>query len=281
MMEDPPGRPGCFSSPNLRALWVLFVVSLVFATAQMTGASVANSLSMFSDSGSMFVDGLSYAAAIWMERRKIQFGAVASRKFEVFTALFSALLLFVVTLPPMIHASSRLKGAEADSENVDGGLVLGFALGNLVAIFIMATSYFYQLRARLSTLGSFSDMIKRESVEQLNMVGAFAHLLSDLFRCLAGISAGSVEFGSDNHHQNVIVDAITAFVVCALILCVVLFVVYQAYGLFVLDRLERRREAKLQEDGINLDQVANQSDNQNGDNHQTASREPAPDEYAI
>jgi Co/Zn/Cd efflux system component len=223
-------REGCmrkwFGTDNLRALWGMFVLNTAFAIAQMIAATIANSLSLFSDSGSMLVDSFAYGMNILMERRKNRIGIEAARLREVYTSIFSVLLLVGVTLFAFIDATIRLKRSDKkeSKETVNGKIVFGFAFGNLVIDIVMCVNYCFQLRHRRRL--TLKDQVMSETKEQLNMVSAFVHLFADTLRTLTSMVAGVLEETTDGNAISI--DAIATFVVCCAILVAASFVLYES-----------------------------------------------------
>ena len=65
--------PGlCCGSTTLSALWATVAFNTVFTLAQCFGAVLANSVALLSDTGTMFVDSLTYACNIGAEYLKVR-----------------------------------------------------------------------------------------------------------------------------------------------------------------------------------------------------------------
>jgi Co/Zn/Cd efflux system component len=232
----------CCGTSNLRALWGLFLLNTTFAISQMIGAQLANSLSMFSDSGSMLVDSFAYLINLWMERTKNKFGAEASKIWEVYTSMFSVSLLVLVTIVAIADAARRLNSRKVDEDTVDGRYVLGFSLGNLLIDIVMCGNYCYQLRHRRKA--TIKEQVMSETKDQLNMVSAFVHLFADTLRTVTGLVAGILEQGDGA--DGIFIDAVATFVVCAAILFAAVFVLYEAALQYLEIRNERRRHLQNQ-----------------------------------
>ena len=221
------GKKGCLETNNLRALWGMFILNTLFAIAQMVGAVIANSLSMFSDSGSMLVDSFAYMVNILLERKKHQLGPRATKLWEVYTSVFSVGLLVSVTVFAIVDATVRLRNAGHDNNNdvsVNGRYVFGFAAGNLLVDIAMCFNYCYQLRHRRNL--TLKDELYRETKDELNMISAFVHLFADTLRTLTSIVAGVLEEQMED--KAVSIDSIATFIVCAAILAAASFVFYEA-----------------------------------------------------
>jgi Co/Zn/Cd efflux system component len=226
--EVPVGTATCLGTHNLRALWGMFILNTAFAISQMVGSKLANSLSMFSDSGSMLVDSLAYMINICMERTKTKYGPAASKLWEVYVSFISVSLLVTVTSIAIADAASRLSSSRLPNTGgatVDGRIVLGFSLGNLFIDVIMCGNYCYQMRHRRKQ--NLKDQVLSEAKEQLNMVAAYVHLFADTLRTITGLIAGILEQapGADALH----IDAVATFIVCTVILCAAAFVLFEGY----------------------------------------------------
>lgn len=262
-------KTACLGTSNLRALWGMFILNTTFAISQMVGSRIANSLSMFSDSGSMLVDSFVYLINILMERTKNKYGPSASKLWEVYVSVISVTLLVTVTTVAIIDAASRLDSKQDDdTETVDGRFVVGFSLGNLLIDIVMCGNYCYQLRHRRKS--SLKEQVMTEAKEQLNMVAAFVHLFADTLRTLTGLIAGILEQGEGAN--ALFIDAVATFIVCALILFAAAFVFYESilqyrdYKQFVaLDRGSQRgigddeaysfRSASLRSESVELSRL--------------------------
>jgi len=220
------GTDGCLRTSNLRALWGMFILNTLFAFTQLVAAAVANSLSMFSDSGSMLVDSFAYLVNIVLERRKHQLGPSKTKLWEVYASVTSVGLLVAMTVFAIVDATARLKNDDEDDEStVDGKIVFAFAAGNLVLDVVMCFNYCYQLRHnRHNTL---QEEIVRETRDELNMVSAFVHLIADTLRSLTSIIAGVLE---DRYEDDAVkIDAIATYIVCGAILLAATFVFYESF----------------------------------------------------
>jgi Co/Zn/Cd efflux system component len=230
----------------------MFTANTAFAVAQLIAASIANSISMFSDSGSMLVDSVSYLISIAMERRKLKYGAEASKLMEVFSSGFSVSLLMIVTIVALVHAVYRYTGQEnTEEETVDGRIVLGFSLGNLVVDIVMCGNYVYQVRANRRQKENLKEQILQETKEELNMVAAFVHLFADTLRTITGLVAGGLEIAAGS--DPIMIDSVATFVVCSVILFAACFVLYEGYLQYREYRRLRSIDSSSVEEGLGGD----------------------------
>jgi Co/Zn/Cd efflux system component len=262
-------RGGLCSTSNLRALWGLFLLNTTFAIAQMIAANIANSLTMFSDSGSMLVDSVSYAISLWMERYKVKYGKQKSKLCEVYVSILSVLLLVIVTIVAVVDASKRLCCYDDMNDKVDGRIVFGFSLANLFVDFFMCGNFCYQLRHRRRK--TISESIQYETKEELNMVAAFVHLFADTLRTITGLVAGSLESYAKTFRDTIIIDSIATYVVCSAILLAAGFVLYE--GCQQYKQYKQDQQIYNENSLIALTQLNHSSINHERDNDLSLARE--------
>ena len=124
---------------NLRALWAVFILSTGFASTQAVGATAANSLSLLADTGTMFIDSVTYIINIAAEYHKARLNARESALVEIGACLLSVIALLVVTVAIFIDALIRLH-EPSGAEVVNPVIMLVFTALNLVIDFAMFTS---------------------------------------------------------------------------------------------------------------------------------------------
>ena len=212
-------RLGCCDTSNLRALWGMLVLNTIIAAIEIGIAIHANSLSMISDSASMFVDSFSYFSSILLERHKVKKGFQAARLKELIVSIMSILLLIGITLFALVLSIKRFQN---NNENVNGSIVFFFAIGTFTVDCLMCSNYLFQIRHRLRKQSTFSKKFYVERKEQLNMISALVHLISDFLRSITGIIAGALEMASSSSN-NVRIDSVATFVVCVIIFLLAFF----------------------------------------------------------
>lgn len=158
-------------SNKRRLAWVL-ALTTVYMIAEAVGGFYSNSLALLSDAGHMLTDVASIALALfalWFSTRpattKKTYGYL---RFEILAALANGVTLVVISLLIFYEAVQRIK----NPESVVGVDVMVIAIGGLVVNLISA----YLLHSASSS--------------NLNMRGAFLHVLSDMLGSVGAIIAG-------------------------------------------------------------------------------------------
>ena len=163
---------GCCTS-SLQALWWTFALNTTFTLAQTAGATAANSLALLGDTGTMYVDSVTYAINIAAEYYKTRLGARRSAYVEVAASTISVLALLGVTAFVMWDAVARLK-APATGEEVDPIVMLVFTCFNL-----------------LVDIGMCASMILRKTGGVSDCLSHRCGCLSSCLRMASPLSAGS------------------------------------------------------------------------------------------
>jgi len=164
-----PERP-----ESRRALaWVL-VITLGFAAVEVAGGLLSGALVLLADAAHMLTDaaavGLSLFAA-WIARRPVTLNKTYGYyRLEILAALVNGALLIALTVAIVLEAVRRLQAPEA----IRPGILLGVATAGLLA-----------------NLAGVA-ILHRAKGENLNVRGAYLHVLSDLLGSLAAIGAGII-----------------------------------------------------------------------------------------
>jgi cobalt-zinc-cadmium efflux system protein len=158
-------------SNKRRLVWV-FALTTVYMIAEAVGGYLSNSLALLSDAGHMLTDVASIALAmfaLWFSSRP-----VTSKKtygylrLEILAALANGVALVVISLMIFYEAWQRIKNPEP----VAGVEVMLIAIGGLLVNAISAY------------------LLHSASSENLNMRGAFLHVISDMLGSVGAILAG-------------------------------------------------------------------------------------------
>ncbi len=154
-------------------MWVL-AITAVFMVAELVGGLLSGSLALLADAGHMFTDVAALALSVFairLARRpattKRTFGYV---RLEILAALVNGASLLVIAGLILVEAWERLRIPVA----VDGGLMLAVATLGLVVNIVGAT------------------MLHGHAHENLNVRGAYLHVLGDLLGSVGAIAAGIV-----------------------------------------------------------------------------------------
>jgi cobalt-zinc-cadmium efflux system protein len=157
---------------NRRRLTAVLALTLAYMLAEAIGGFVTNSLALLSDAGHMLADVASLLLALlalWFSARP-----VTTRKtygyyrMEILAALANGAALVVISLLISYEAFRRIK----TPENVRGFEVMLIAIGGLV----------------INVVSAF--VLHSASSENLNMRGAFLHVMSDALGSVGAIVAG-------------------------------------------------------------------------------------------
>ncbi len=156
-----------------RLAWTLGL-TLIYMFAEIIGGYLADSLALLADAGHMFSDvaalGLSLFAA-WISQRpptpRLTFGYYRA---EILAALANGATLIAISIVIFIEAGRRL----STPEPVQGLLMLSIAAGGLV-INIVGLAILHSGRG-----------------ENLNIHGAWLHLLTDALGSVAALVAGGL-----------------------------------------------------------------------------------------
>lgn len=157
-----------------RALAWALGITLVFAAVEVVGGLLAGSLALLADAAHMLMDsgalGLSLFAA-WIARRPPStaktYGWVRA---EILAALVNGALLLAVTGGIVVEAVERLKQPQPIRADVMLGVAAAGFLANLAA----------------------AALLHRSRGENLNVRGAYLHVLSDLLGSAAAMAAAVV-----------------------------------------------------------------------------------------
>jgi cobalt-zinc-cadmium efflux system protein len=171
------GRP--HTAEELRALGrsrlaIVLALTATFMLVEFVGGLLANSLALMADAGHMLSDagalGLSIFA-LWFARRP----ATAAKTYgylriEILAALANGVTLVVISLAIFWHAYRRLLAPET----VDGGLMLAVASAGLA----------------VNVIAAF--LLHRSAGHNLNVRGAYLHVLGDLLGSAGAIAAAVI-----------------------------------------------------------------------------------------
>ena len=148
---EPSVRRACCAD-NVRALWLLLALNTGYTALQTAGAILANSLSLLSDTGTMYVDSVTYLINLFAEYQKTRQGMTeTSMRYEVGATVFSIISLLGVTAYTMDDAVKRLVSA-AGREQVSAPIMLGFGLCNLILDASMISSIAFRRRCSCAAL---------------------------------------------------------------------------------------------------------------------------------
>jgi cobalt-zinc-cadmium efflux system protein len=153
---------------------LLFVLVLTFGymLAEIVGGYWSNSLALLSDAGHMFTDvaalALSFLAMRFAARPATASKTYGFHRLEILAALANGVALIALSLLICIEAFQRLQ----TPENIQGWPMIWISCGGLIVNLISA------------------KVLSHDHGHNLNVRGAFLHVLGDLFGSVAAILAG-------------------------------------------------------------------------------------------
>jgi len=159
---------------NRRRLIAVLVLTLAYMLAEAIGGFITNSLALLSDAGHMLADVASLILALlalWFASRPVTTRRTYGYyRMEILAALANGAALVVISLLIAFEAFQRLKSPES----VKGFEVMLIAGGGLV----------------VNTISAF--VLHSASEDNLNMRGAFLHVMGDVLGSFGAIIAGLV-----------------------------------------------------------------------------------------
>ena len=208
---------------NRRRLTLALALTATYMVAEIVGGLASNSLALLADAGHMFSDaaalGLSLVAVMLAQRPATAQRTYGYHRAEILAALTNGAALLALSVLIAREAWERL----SEPPDVNGGLMLAVACGGLLINL-----------ANLRILSGGKD-------HNLNVRGAWLHVMADTLGSVGAISAGAVIYLFGWRWA----DPAASFVIAALVL-------YSAWGL-VRETLDVLMEGVPK--GISLDEV--------------------------
>jgi cobalt-zinc-cadmium efflux system protein len=158
---------------DVRYLAIALGLIAAFMVGEVAAAVISGSLALFADAGHMLTDVGALAASVWAVRLAARpaggIWTFGLKRAEILSAAGNGITLVAVAAVIVVEAVRRL----VSPSPVHGGVVLGVALGGAV-VNVAATA-----------------VLARANRSSLNVKGAFAHLVTDLY-AFAGTAAAAV-----------------------------------------------------------------------------------------
>jgi len=184
------------TSRMMKRLGAACAITAVIAVGELLGGILSNSLALLGDAGHMFTDVLAITLSLVAFRLASRpttpgktFGLL---RVEILAALANGAILFFVAVFLIYEGIGRL----SDPPDVDANIMLPVAGIGLIA----------------NIAGAF--LLKDQAATNLNIKGAFYHMLSDAASSMAVIMGGIIIIATG----ATIADPIVSFIVAALIL---------------------------------------------------------------
>ena len=170
--HDHPHEHSHKPSTNRKRLITVLILTSTYMLAEVVGGFLTGSLALLSDAGHMLTDiaGLALALfALWFASRPVTHKKTYGYyRMEILAALVNGAALVVIALLISIEAIQRFKSPTP----VDGKEVMFIALGGLIINILSAW------------------ILHSASEDNLNMRGAFLHVLSDALGSVGAVLAG-------------------------------------------------------------------------------------------
>jgi len=154
-------------TPPLRSLSLVLVLVLFFSAVEWLTSHYSHSLALLADSGHMMADGGALGLALWATW-SVRRQTVANRKRESWAALANGIGLLAMAGLVAWEAVRHLQGSPTEILSLP---MLGVALLGLVVNGISAA------------------LLHRDSRRNLNLRGAFLHVVADLLGSIGSIVA--------------------------------------------------------------------------------------------
>ena len=158
---------------NKKVLFVSFLIIASFMVVEVIGGLLTNSLALLSDAGHMLSDALSLAIALiafkLAEKAASPEKTFGYKRFEILAALFNGATLVLIALYIFYEAILRFQNPP---EVASMGMLAISGIGLLVNIIVAV----YMFKSG-------------DTEENLNMRGAFSHVISDMLGSIGAIIA--------------------------------------------------------------------------------------------
>lgn len=165
---------GVPADADVRLLLVALSAIALFMAGEVAAAALSGSLVLLADAGHMLTDVAALGASIWAirlaARPAVGVWTYGLERAEILSAAVNGVLLVAIGLVIAVEAVTRL----VHPTPVAGGVVLGVALAGIV-VNLAATA-----------------VLARANRSSLNIRGAYAHILTDLYAFIGTAIAGLV-----------------------------------------------------------------------------------------
>ncbi|MBQ0140924.1 MAG: cation transporter [Kurthia sp.] len=159
---------------NQRVLFISFIIITLYMVVEAIGGYVTNSLALLSDAGHMVSDSISLAIALiafkLAEKVANHGKTYGYKRFEILAAVINGVTLIIIALYIFYEAIQRFQNPP---EVATTGMLLISSIGLIVNIVV----------AYIMFKGSNTE-------DNLNMRGAYMHVISDMLGSIGAIIAG-------------------------------------------------------------------------------------------
>lgn len=183
------------SHSNKKSLLLVLCITAFYMVAEFLGGYFSNSLALTADAGHMLSDvgalALSFFA-LWLSSKKAPIEKTYGYyRAEIFAALINGVTLIFIAGVIIYEAYERITMAQ----KIDAVTMMIIAFGGLL----------------VNIIGAF--ILHKGSEENLNVKGAFLHVLGDLLGSIGAIIAGILVYGWHIYVADPIVSIIIALLV--------------------------------------------------------------------
>ncbi len=180
---------------NKRNLLIVLCITAIYMVAEFLGGHFTKSLALIADAGHMLGDvgalGLSFFA-IWLAAKKAPVEKTYGYyRAEIFAALINGIALIFIACAIIYEAYQRL----TSPQEIYAPIMIVIALGGLIVNIAGAC------------------ILHQGSKENLNVKGAFLHIIGDLLGSVGAIIAGILIYGWQLYIADTIISVIIALLV--------------------------------------------------------------------
>ena len=206
---------GCWISGNAISLLVAAILFAAITVTQWIFAEIANSDALKADCVSMGVDVLAFLGNLFAECNPFP---DSKRKVELTMSGISHVLLLFFTVQFIIEGYGDATEADDDNgEDVNGYIVLGFALGGLAFDMITLLTYkFYGTKKDEDELAGEGTEDAVTCGINTNMCAALLHVVSDLARSTTTLVESIIIINMPNVNSTQ-ADGVSTLIVCSII----------------------------------------------------------------
>ena len=180
---------------NRRRLAITLLLAGGYMFAELIGGWLANSLALLADAGHMFSDvaalALSFCAMWIADRPSPSQRTFGYHRAEILAAMVNGALLIAVSMFIVVEAVHRLR----NPATVHGQLMMGIAVGGLLVNLVCLA------------------ILHRDRHDNLNLHGAWLHVLSDALGSVGAIIAGALVAAFGWHWADAVASAIIAILI--------------------------------------------------------------------
>jgi cobalt-zinc-cadmium efflux system protein len=181
---------------NQKALWIAIGITVAIMIVEFIGGILSNSLALLSDAGHMLTDAMSLMLSLFALRLAMRPSSSTKTfglyRMEILAALINGTTLILISVYILYQAYQRIEAPEP----VKTGTMLLIASIGFVANAIAAWA------------------MMRTSKENLNIRGAYLHILGDALSSLGVIAGGLIIYFTGWS----VVDPIISVIICLVIL---------------------------------------------------------------